>query len=228
MTGEQGGRTEAGSPKGGPGCSGKQTEPLPAHTQVPDALAGMLTGAPSLSRPVARSPAAALGAALPRICPGGPSPAAETRCSGSAPHARGGCWCSHRYTGVSASACRTRGLGTGAELAAVSGALGGLWQQARRPPPTQRAARRGNLPLPWERPGQCSPASPRSIYLETASSLEAERGSQKWEQGLCAGSPHMPRGPRGKSGRQGKMPQPAPKPKPCGTHVPGWCCFPPD
>lgn len=51
------------------------------------------------------------GLVLPHICLEGRSPAAGTRCSGCARRALGGCWCSHRCTGASASACRTRGLG---------------------------------------------------------------------------------------------------------------------
>lgn len=47
---------------------------------------------------------------LPHTCPAAPSPGAWTRCSGSCPRARGGCWCFHRCTGASASTCRTRGL----------------------------------------------------------------------------------------------------------------------
>lgn len=56
---------------------------------------------------------AALGPALPRICPGGPSPAAGTRYSGSYRRARGGCCCSRRCTGASASVCHIPGLQRG-------------------------------------------------------------------------------------------------------------------
>lgn len=61
---------------------------------------------------------------LPRICPGGLSPAGGTRCSGSSRRARGGCCCSRRCTGASASACHTRGLGQGrgAKISAHPGA----------------------------------------------------------------------------------------------------------
>lgn len=58
----------------------------------------------------AQSPAGLQGPGLPHICPGGQSPAAETRCSGSSQRAQGGWWCSRTHTGASASACRTRGL----------------------------------------------------------------------------------------------------------------------
>lgn len=50
------------------------------------------------------------GLPSPHICLAGRSPAAATRCSGCARRAPGGCWCSRRCTGASASACRTRGL----------------------------------------------------------------------------------------------------------------------
>ena len=89
-------------------CKGPAS-PRSSHT-CPGSLQGprvpqVITLIPWLATPA--------GLASPRICLEGRSPAAATRCSGYARRAPGGCWCSHRYIGASASACRTRGLQRG-------------------------------------------------------------------------------------------------------------------
>lgn len=76
-------------------------------------------------------PSRARPARSPRTCRGGPSPAGGTRCSGSCPRAQGGCWCSRRHTGVSASGCRTRGL-EGTRAAGVSSVPRAVPAPARR------------------------------------------------------------------------------------------------
>lgn len=80
--------------------------------------------------------------ASPHICLAGRSPAAATRCSGCARRALGGCWCSRRCTGVSASECRTRGLQRGGRVAALREALGvpGSWS------PCQGSGAQGTCP----------------------------------------------------------------------------------
>lgn len=89
---------------------------------------------PWLTRPRGPPPLLPAGRASPRICLEGRSPAAGTRCSGCARRARGGCWCSHRCTGASASACRTRGL-----------------RQRWRRPPSDEPSGPGQLPPPTAR-----------------------------------------------------------------------------
>lgn len=83
--------------------------PMSSHTR-----SGSLQG-PRVPQVITLIPwlATPAGLASPRICLAGRSPAAATRCSGYARRAPGGCWCSHRCTGASASACRTRGLQRG-------------------------------------------------------------------------------------------------------------------